>query len=156
MRMALSGLVAGIGIALASANAQAQNGTPETEDARYSFHRVDDGYLRLDVRSGQVSLCSRRAVGWACHPIPDERAALEGEIARLQGDNAALKKDMLARGLPLPGTIKPEPPVTKVPDVELKLPSNADIDRMMSVVERMWKRLVEMIENLQKDMLRKT
>ena len=77
MRMALTGLVAGIAIALAAVSAQAQNGTPETEDARYSFHRVDDGYLRLDVRSGQVSLCSRRAVGWACHPIPDERAALE-------------------------------------------------------------------------------
>ena len=36
--------------------------------------------------------------------------------------------------------------MAKVPDVELKLPSNADLDRMMSVVERMWKRLVEMIE----------
>jgi hypothetical protein len=154
--MALTGLVAGLAFGITAVCAQAQNGAPETEDARYSFHRVDDGYLRLDVRSGQVSLCSRRAAGWACHPIPDERAALESEIARLQGDNAALKKDMLARGLPLPGTMKPEPPVAKVPEVELKLPSNADIDRMMSVVEKMWRRLVEMIENLQKDMLRKT
>ena len=46
--------------------------------------------------------------------------------------------------------------MAKVPDLELKLPSNAEIDRMMAVVERMWRRLVEMIENLQKDMQRKT
>ena len=37
----------------------------------------DDGYLRLDQRTGQVSLCSRAVVGWACQPVPDERTALE-------------------------------------------------------------------------------
>ena len=48
MRMALTGLVARHSLALAAVSAQAQNGTPETEDGRYSFHRVDDGYLRLE------------------------------------------------------------------------------------------------------------
>ena len=59
-----------------------------SENGRYTFNRVDDGYLRLDTRTGQVSICSRRAVGWSCHPMPDERTALENEIARLQDDNA--------------------------------------------------------------------
>lgn len=156
MRVILAGLL--IAAATLAASAQAQNGTPDTDDGRYSFNRVEDGFLRLDIRTGQVSLCSRRAVGWACHPIPDERVALESEIARLQADNAALKKDMLARGLPLPGNMKAEPaaPNVKIPDVELKLPSNADIDRMMTFVEKMWRRLVQMIENLQKEALRKT
>lgn len=151
-RILLSSLL----IAAFAATTQAQNGAPESENGRYSFNRVEDGFLRLDTRTGQVSICSRRAVGWACHPIPDERMALESEIARLQTDNAALKKDMLARGLPLPGVIKPEPPAARIPEVELKLPNNADIDRMMTFVEKMWRRLVEMIENLQKDVLRKT
>ena len=35
--------------------------------------------------------------GWHCQPVPDERSALEAEIARLQGDNAALKKELLSR-----------------------------------------------------------
>lgn len=155
IRFVLGGLL--IAAATLAASAQAQNGPPDTDDGRYSFNRVEDGFLRLDTRTGQVSLCSRRNVGWACHPIPDERVALENEIARLQGDNAALKKDMLARGLPLPGAMKAEPQASiKIPDVELKLPSNADIDRMMTFVEKMWRRLVQMIENLQKDALRKT
>ncbi len=55
-------------------------------------------------RTGHVSVCTRRDLGWACHPVPDERSALEEEIVRLQKDNAALKKDMLARGITPPGT----------------------------------------------------
>ena len=34
---------------------------------------------------------------------------LESEIARLRAENAALKKDLLARGLPLPSGAMPEP-----------------------------------------------
>ena len=59
--------------------------------------------LRLDTRTGAVSICAKKETGWACNAVPDERQALENEIARLQGENGALKKDMLARGLPLPG-----------------------------------------------------
>jgi hypothetical protein len=59
---------------------------------------VADGVLRLDTRTGQISQCSRSDVGWACKVVPDERSALETEIARLQGENASLKKELLARG----------------------------------------------------------
>src|ERR1700757_2308416 len=38
--------------ALVAVQARAQ--TPETEDNRYQFNRVEDGYLRLDLKSGQV------------------------------------------------------------------------------------------------------
>src|SRR5215813_8003401 len=58
-----------------------------------------DGVLRLDTRTGQVSQCSRSDIGWACKVVPDERSALETEIARLQGENTSLKKELLARGL---------------------------------------------------------
>jgi hypothetical protein len=128
----------------------------EGDDSRYQFNRVEDGYLRLDLKSGQVSLCSRRTVGWSCLAVPDDRAALDGEIARLQTENAALKKTLLDRGLPLPGGVASEPPVAHGGDGNIKLPSNADIDRMMAVVEKVWRRLVEMIISLQKDIMKKT
>ena len=86
--------------------AAAQNAPPDSEDGRYTFNRAEEGYLRLDGRTGQVSLCTRRQVGWACQAVPDERTALEAEIARLQRDNAALKKELLARNLPLPGMVQ--------------------------------------------------
>src|SRR6478752_1447655 len=85
------------GIALVGPTAWAQSPPPEGADSRYTFHRVDDGYVRLDGRTGQVSLCAQRPVGWACQAMPDERAALEAEIARLQGESAALKKELIVR-----------------------------------------------------------
>src|SRR3954470_19623623 len=96
------------GLALAPPVARAQVPQPDNEDSRFTFHRTDDGYLRLDGRSGQVSICARRPAGWLCQLVPDERATLESEIARLQSDNAALKKELLARNLPLPGGMKPD------------------------------------------------
>jgi hypothetical protein len=146
-------IVATLGIVAA---AWAQGSPPGNDDARYSFNRVDDGYLRLDGRTGQVSMCTRRPVGWACQAAADERAALEAEIARLQGENAALKKEFVARNLPLPGAVKPEPPLAKPQEPRLELPNDADLNKVMNFVEKVWRRLVEMIASLQKDMLKKT
>ena len=136
--------------------AWAQSAPPESEDSRYTFNRADDGYLRLDGRTGQVSICTRRPVGWACQLVPDERSALEAEIARLQGETAALKKDLLARNLPLPGSIKPDPPAPKTVEPRLQLPNDADLDKMLNFIEKVWRRLVEMIVSLQKDVMKKS
>jgi hypothetical protein len=126
----------------------AQTAAPDTENGRYSFSPVTDGMLRLDTRTGAVSLCARQAAGWACNAVPDERQALENEIARLQRENGTLKKDMLARGLPLPGGVASLPPADKQRELQLKvpLPSDAEIDRVMSAFEKMWRRLIDMVQ----------
>lgn len=121
---------------------------PDSENGRYSFSQVSDGMLRLDTRTGQVSLCARKDAGWACNAVPDERQALESEIARLQRENGALKKDMLARGLPLPGGVASAPSAERQRELNLKvpLPSDAEIDRVMSAFEKMWRRIQEMVQ----------
>jgi hypothetical protein len=129
--------------------AYAETATPDSENGRFVFNQVADGLLRLDTRTGQVSLCSKRAAGWTCQTVPDERSALEGEISRLQSENAALKKEMIARAVPLPGTTKTEP------KLELKLPNEADMDRLMTFMERIWRRLIEMVQNVQKEIDKK-
>src|SRR5947208_544793 len=90
-------------LTLVAPAAWAQGAPGESDDTRFTFNHTDDGYLRLDGRTGHVSLCTRQSVGWACRMLPDERAALEAEIARLQGENVSLKKELIARNLPLPG-----------------------------------------------------
>jgi hypothetical protein len=126
---------------------------PDSADGRYTLHRTDEGYLRLDGRSGQVSLCLKRSAGWECQAVPDERSALEGEIARLQSDNANLKRELLAHNLPLPGGVRPG--VTGREEQGLQLPSDAELNQMMTFIEKVWKRMVEMIVTTQKDIMKK-
>ena len=93
------------------APAFADDAMPDNDGGRYTFSKVAEGFLRLDTQTGEVSVCSQRTVGWACQAVPEDRAVLENEIARLRKENAALKKDLLARGLPLPSGAMPEPPM---------------------------------------------
>ena len=135
MRMALAVLA----LALLAGSAARAQGTPaEINDSRYT-NKLEEGYLRLDGRTGQVSLCTRREAGWACQAAPDERSALEAEIARLHGESAALKGS-LARNLPLPGMVKSEPPVRNPEQPSLQVPSDADLNKMMTFIEKVWRR----------------
>ena len=152
---------------------------PEFADPRFAFHRIENGFLRLDLRTGAVASCSPQADGWACVPGRDERAALDGEIARLRRDNAALKNALLARGVPVPNDMKVDaPPVPAAPAPAESVPrppqsvppvpappkstepdrasrDDAEIERALMVMEKIWRRLVEMMMNIQRDMQKK-
>ena len=138
---------------------------PAAEQHRYSFHRAKDEFLRLDSRTGEVARCGWNATGWSCKAVPDERTALESEIARLQRENAALKNSLLTRGFDLPGGVKPDAPAAKenAPTVKApeaapapKSPNAADLDRAIAFVKDVWRRLVEMMVDLQRDIQRKS
>jgi hypothetical protein len=97
--------------------------------------------------------------------VPDERSALESEIGRLQRDNAELKKSLLSRGLDLPGGVVAEAPVPppvppgNVPDPsakEPKMPSDAELDRAISFMKNVWRKLVDMMVDLQRDIQKKS
>jgi hypothetical protein len=150
-------------------NASAPGAAPDTAGGRYLFEKQADGqasgqvnsYVRLDTQTGAVALCSQKPVGWACETAPEDRAALENEIARLQAENAALKKDMLARGLPLPPGVMPEPPavqggVIQNGEITLHLPSDADIDRVVAFAGHVWQRFVDAVERAQKQIWNKS
>jgi hypothetical protein len=127
---------------------------PPAAPSRYSFDRVDGGFLRLDGASGQIAFCGPRTVGWTCQAVPEDRAALEREIARLQDEVAALKADLAALREPPrpPGELAPPP---KTGEPKIKLPSSGDIERARAVIEDAWRRLVDMIDALHKDIMRK-
>jgi len=132
---------------------------PDTQGGRYIFNKQADGFVRLDTQTGDVSLCSQQPVGWACEVAPDDRAVFESEVARLRGENAALKKDILSRGLPLPPGIAAEPlaqnDTAQNGQITLHLPSDADIDRVVALVGQVWHRFVDAVERAQKQVLNK-
>jgi hypothetical protein len=135
-----------------------------TPGGRYSFHRMGESFIRLDAQTGQVAQCAAGAAGWSCSAMPDERTALESEIARLQRENAALKQSLLAKGIELPSGTKPElaerkdeSPAGKSPDSSpaLRLPSDAELDQAMAFMKKIWRRMIEMMADLQRDVQRK-
>lgn len=140
----------------AIAPAWAEDAPPGNAEGRYSFNKVADGFVRLDTQTGAVSLCQAHTVGWACQAVPEDRAVLENEISRLRRENAALKKDILARGLPLPPEAAAEPPVWRDGERLPRWGNRSDLDRMMAFVDRLWRRLVEAIARAQKQVLNKS
>jgi hypothetical protein len=141
------------GYAMVSAPVRAQDSPTGTEDTRFSLFRTEDGYLRLDGRTGQASICTRRQSRWLCQVVPDERAALKAEMARLQREGAALKSELLAHHLPLPRGLRPDSGFAPVADAPPREPAARGLDRIKGVVASVWRRLVALIAGLQKDLL---
>jgi hypothetical protein len=142
------------GIIVGASAVRAAETAVDNEDSRFTFYRTSDGFLRLDGRSGQVSICTKRAAGWVCAAVPDERSALEGELTRLQGENALLKKELLTHSLPLPAGITADPPTAGKSGPKVSLPTDSDLTEMVSFVEMIWKRVVEMVEKAKRDMMK--
>lgn len=149
-------LAIGIVVATLAAPAGAQETAGDAAAPRYSFSKVADGFLRLDTQTGDVALCSRQTVGWACLAAPEDRAALESEIARLRRENGALKNELISRGLPLPPGMMLERNSDRGRDLTWRLPSDADVDRVLTFVDRMWHRLVEAIAHAQDQVLHRS
>jgi hypothetical protein len=115
---------------------------------------VKDNVLRLDGVTGDVSECSRGVPGWSCKMVPDERNALEGKITRLEEGNAALKKQLLDNKVPLPSAaISDSKPVAGLFS-GIRLPSLAP-NRVTNYFGDVWRRMVLVVANLQRDILRK-
>ncbi|ANV99292.1 hypothetical protein [Bradyrhizobium icense] len=159
-----------LAVCLAGAGQALAGPMPETENGRYALSPAGDGVLRLDTRTGAVSTCNNSGAGWACYAVPDERAAMDAEIGRqqadivrLQAENERLKADLASREPTVGGKIeeplpksdslkKSEPKVAEGErKIEIPLPSDRDMDRMMSFLERAWRRLIEMANRVQRD-----
>ena len=148
----------------------------DSDNRRFVFHSIDGNFLRLDMRTGAVAACSRTGADWTCVPSRDERAALDREIEQLQRDNATLKNALLEHGVPLPDGMAPAPPSgtgwggdETIPRPPQTVPPTAaapgtpapdashddGFHRVTDAVEKAWRRLVEVMKDLQHDLQKK-
>ena len=175
--IAVMTLISWLGICLGGIASVAAQSMPDAENGRYVLSPVADGVIRLDTRTGAVSNCSNTGTGWACYAVPDERAALDAEIGRLQADNERSKAELessrtelekfkaelaarepaatgkIDEALPKADSLKKAEPKAAEGGrrIEIPLPSDRDVDRVMSFLEQAWRRLVEMANRMQKD-----
>lgn len=157
-----SSIIAAIAFGFAAIGAAAADSAPDTENGRYTLAPAPDGVIRLDTHTGTVSNCNNNGNGWACYAVPDERAAMDETIGRLQAENEKLKAQLAERETTAPGKNEEalpksdkqaEPPKATEGErkIEIPLPSDQDLDRVMSFVERTWRRLMEMANRVQRD-----
>ena len=156
--------------ALAGTGVAVGQSMPDNENGRYALSPIPDGVIRLDTRTGAVSTWSNGGSGGDCCAVPDERAALDEEIGRLQAENEKsrteverLKAELASRppvaegktdeALPKSDSLKKAGPKVAEGErkIEIPLPSDRDMDRVMSFLEQAWRRLVEMANRMQKD-----
>lgn len=95
----------------------------DNSDARYVMEKTGDGFLRLDKTTGHVSLCHPKATAWVCEAVADDRDVLEKEIARLEGRIGVLKRY-----------------IKKSKTSVFKLPSEEEVDQVMTYFEGLVKR----------------
>jgi hypothetical protein len=142
-------------LAFGSGGAVFAQSAPDTENGRYSLQPSGDGMVRLDTRTGAVSTCANSSTGWACYLAPDERKAMDEEIGRLQAENEKLKAQLASVNPGKAGETSPKADVPKSAEgerkIEIPLPSDQDMDRVMSFLERAWRQLVDMANRVQKD-----
>jgi hypothetical protein len=139
--------------------------TPDAENGRFASSPVPEGFLRLDTRTGAVSTCSSIKDNWVCRAVPDERAALDTEIGRLQADNKKLR-DQLAQRDTVAG--KTDAPLSKEdrkdldqksaqasPDKKTEPQLSLEHEKLLALIDRVWDRLIDMAVRLQKKLSEK-
>lgn len=97
-----------------------------------------NGFLRLDTKTGAVSLCTVKENRVTCNSSADERAALETEIARLSKKNAELEKKLAD--------------ASKSTGQRLRdaLPSDAEMDKALSFAEQFMRRMMRIMREDEK------
>jgi hypothetical protein len=99
---------------------------------RFSFQAIEGGVMRLDTETGHISICNRAAGDFVCRSVADDRAALDEEITRLKRENTMLRQGNL-------GSQSNQP--------KLQLPSEAELDKAMSLFERMMRRMMQTLKD---------
>lgn len=115
-------------------------------EGRYAIVPVEDGFLRLDTRTGAVSRCTGKIGRLACRVLPDERLAYEAEIGRLEDriDGLEDRVAVLEKNRSF-GSLD-------TPDGDGELPSEEEFDKVMTLAERAMRRFFGFVKELKRDL----
>jgi hypothetical protein len=134
-----------VSVANLSLTAQAQSSLPAGSPGRFTMHPADGGMLRLDTQTGVLSMCRQSGGSWSCAMMPDDRAAVTDEIERLKAENrelsSAVKRLEDMAGVPAEPGAKSKPTAG--------LPTEEELDKAMSYVQRMLKKFKDKIKELE-------
>lgn len=105
------------------------------EEERYRLERTEDGYVRMDTRTGAMTLCQEREGELVCRPAsesddpaPAETDALRERIAALEERVEALEKQ-----------------------VESSVPLQEEFEQSLTLMERFFRRFIDIVRGLEEE-----
>jgi predicted nuclease with TOPRIM domain len=124
-------------------------GASAAEPDRYRLEETPNGYVRMDTRTGAMSICEEKWGELVCKMAADERTAVQDEIERLQTELKVLN-DRLA-------TVKVlEDRVARLENsmtarIEKTLPTEEDFNKTMSYMERFFRSFMGIVKDFESD-----
>ena len=76
-------------VVLLRAQERTDQPAPDTSNPRFAYHKIDDGYLRLDLRSGEVATCRPQCQRLDLHAR--RRGTHRAREARSRGCSATMR-----------------------------------------------------------------
>ncbi len=144
IRRSFTAVVAAAGVLAVAAAAVPAFG--DDKPGRYAMQPVEGGILRLDTETGQMALCTKSGTGLVCEPV-QEPAANDRDADRIAAENRDLKaeikrlEDLLAENARGPSGRHPR----------LELPSEEDVDKALSYMERMLRKFRDKLKELENE-----
>lgn len=101
---------------------------------RYRLERTENGYVRLDTRTGAMATCEERGGQLVCRLAADEREAYEDRIDTLDDRIEALEERVAALEAP--------------PAPAAGLPSEDEFEQTLGYMERFFRRFLGIMKDL--------
>ena len=137
-------------IAAAGQDASAPSG-------RYQISPDEDGFVRLDTRTGAMTHCGKREGAWRCDVLAEERSDVDRRLETLAGKVDALSAEV-ARLADRLAAVEAEPGASTAPSPDAQLPAvpspearEEDFDEALSFAERLMRRFFDMVRELKSE-----
>ncbi|MBD0413235.1 hypothetical protein [Oryzicola mucosus] len=114
-------------------------GTAGAQEQRYQLEKTENGYVRMDTRTGEMSICEEKSAQLVCRVAADERTAMQDEVDRLRGDVSALHD----RVIKLENSLSAR--------LESKLPSDEEFEKTMGYMERFFRSFMGIVKEQEAD-----
>lgn len=114
----------------------AQDASLKQDGSRFSVEKSDEGYVRMDRRTGVMSICKEDGGRLVCRLAADDRDAYEAEVERLGRAVEALEKRVAA--------------LEAQPSRAGDLPTEGEFEQSMEYMERFFRRFMGVVQDLEK------
>jgi hypothetical protein len=111
----------------------------EDSTENYTLEKTDKGYVRMDKRTGEMSVCEITGSQMICRMGADDRKAFESELDTLMTRVEALEKKVAAlEGGSPPAALN-------------RLPNDEEMEQTFTFMEKFFRRFMGIAKDLERD-----